>query len=365
MKETLEHAQANAPLHSILVVDDEDIVLVALRETFQHEGYNVVTCSSAVEALKLLREESFSVILSDQQMPLITGLELLAQVKQIQPDATRILITAVLNLSTVIDAINKGEIYRFIVKPWLREELLATVRNAVQRYELICQNLVLQATTRSMNEKLTRLNQTLQEQVDRFTQENRKLAQSVETSDRNIREFANICGRIMEVSHPELARRTRSAVALCQAVGAALELSQADRHVLEVSAGLHAIGLLRLPSELVERWRLAPDKLSAEERAQIEQHPVRGQELVRLEGSLESVGAIIRAQNERFDGTGFPDGLRAEAIPWLARLLAAVITFAETSPNDSDTEVQRIKRESGAAFDPKAVRAVLRAASNA
>ena len=67
---------------------------------------------------------------------MVTGLEFLAQVKQIQPDATRILITAVLNLGTVIDAINKGEIYRFVVKPWLREELLATVKNAVQRLRI-------------------------------------------------------------------------------------------------------------------------------------------------------------------------------------------------------------------------------------
>src|SRR6202043_2601755 len=105
-----------------------------------------------------------SVVITDQQMPMVTGLEFLAQVKQIQPDATRILITAVLNLSTVIEAINKGEIYRFVVKPWLREELLATVKNAVQRHELISKNSKLNAETREMNEKLTLLNRTLEEQ---------------------------------------------------------------------------------------------------------------------------------------------------------------------------------------------------------
>ena len=82
----------------------------------------------------MLKDQQFSVVISDQQMPLISGLEFLTQVREIQPNATRILITAVLTLSTVIDAINKGEIYRFIVKPWLREELLATVKTAVQRY---------------------------------------------------------------------------------------------------------------------------------------------------------------------------------------------------------------------------------------
>jgi response regulator RpfG family c-di-GMP phosphodiesterase len=112
-----------------------------------------------------LKEQAYSVVITDHQMPMLTGLEFLAQVKQMQPDATRILITAVLNLATVIDAINKGEIYRFIVKPWLREELIVTVKNAVQRYELICKNQMLQVTTLAMNERLVRLNRDLEEQV--------------------------------------------------------------------------------------------------------------------------------------------------------------------------------------------------------
>src|SRR5271168_2129665 len=141
--------------HLILIVDDEEIVLVALRDTLLREGYKVVASPHAVHALSILKERQFSVVLTDQQMPLVTGLEFLAQVKQIQPDATRILITAVLSLSTVIDAINKGEIYRFVVKPWLREELLATVKNAVQRHELITSHTRLQVETQAMNEKLT------------------------------------------------------------------------------------------------------------------------------------------------------------------------------------------------------------------
>src|ERR1700759_1699928 len=122
--------------HPILLVDDEEIVLVALRDTLLREGYKVVASPHAVHALSIVKEQKFSVIISDHQMPMITGLDFLGQVKQIQPEATRILITAVLNLNTVIDAINKGEIYRFIVKQWLREELLATIKTAVQRYEL-------------------------------------------------------------------------------------------------------------------------------------------------------------------------------------------------------------------------------------
>src|ERR1700743_2844718 len=90
--------------HPILIVDDEEIVLVALRDTLLREGYNVVASPHAVHALSVLKEQTFSVVITDQQMPLVSGLEFLAQVRDIQPDATRILITAVLNLGTVIDA---------------------------------------------------------------------------------------------------------------------------------------------------------------------------------------------------------------------------------------------------------------------
>src|SRR5882724_1659824 len=124
-----ENASQKEAGHTILIVDDEEIVLVALRDTLLAEGYQVVASPHAVHALSVLKEQEFAVVITDQQMPMVTGLEFLTQVKQTQPDATRVLITAVLNLGTVIDAINKGEIYRFVVKPWLREELLATVKN--------------------------------------------------------------------------------------------------------------------------------------------------------------------------------------------------------------------------------------------
>src|SRR5437667_12800895 len=103
MNETLAAARSNAAMHNILVVDDEEIVLVALRDTLEHEGYKVVTCSSAVQALTILKEQVLSVIISDQQMTTLTELESLAEVKQIQPHDRRILIMAVLSLSTEID----------------------------------------------------------------------------------------------------------------------------------------------------------------------------------------------------------------------------------------------------------------------
>lgn len=121
--------------HPVLVVDDEEIVLVALRETLRLLGFQVTALADAVEALGRLRSEPFALVITDHQMPRLTGLEFLAEARQIQPRASRILITAVLNVGTVIDAINRAEICRFLLKPWQREDLLSALEAGVDRFE--------------------------------------------------------------------------------------------------------------------------------------------------------------------------------------------------------------------------------------
>ena len=113
---------------AILIVDDEPFVLSALKETLEREHYHVVAVSSPIKALAILAERDFAVIISDQRMPEMMGLDFLIESKRLRPNTSRILITAVLSLPTLVDSINKGEIFRFIAKPWLREELTATVR---------------------------------------------------------------------------------------------------------------------------------------------------------------------------------------------------------------------------------------------
>lgn len=342
----------DAALHRLLLVDDEEIVLVALQETLRREGYEVVTANNAMVALDILKSTPFSVILTDQQMPGLTGLEMLAEVKKIQPDATRILITAVLDLNTVIDAINKGEIFRFIVKPWLREELLATVKNAVQRYELICRNAVLQATTLAMNEQLRQLNQSLADKVRMVEEQNRALEQ-------NLQRMIELCLHTMQTFYPALGSQARRAYLISTAMAANLQLPAEQKQTLEVAAWLHDIGLVGVPRRIIKRWQETPVSLTHEERALIHQHPILGQELASFVHTLQDVGLLIRAHHERYDGKGYPDGVMGEALPWLARLLAVAVGFAECIHGDLEA-VDAIKRGSGTQYDPEAVRVFLR-----
>ena len=314
----------------ILVVDDEEIVVVALRDTLAREGYHVVASPHAIHALTVVKDQQFSVVISDQQMPLVSGLEFLTQVREIQPNATRILITAVLSLSTVIDAINKGEIYRFIVKPWLREELLATVKTAVQRFELISNNARLQAGTLAMNARLTELNQQLETQVAQVARQNTRLQQLLAEQDENLRQSVELCVQTMQTFYPTLGNRARRVQALCRSMGQLAELTPAQQQILEISAAIHDIGLIGLPRQLIKRWEETPQTLNDAEQALVRHHPILAQELAAFVHRLQSVGAIIRSHHERFDGSGFPDGLKGPAIPWLSRILAVAVAFAES-----------------------------------
>ena len=349
-----------SPLPPILVVDDEEIVLAALHETLRQARYDAVTTSDPLKALEELGKREFSVIISDQRMPGLTGLELLARARQLRPDTTRILITAVLNLDTVIDAINQGEIFRFIVKPWLREEFLATVKNAVQRYELICQNSRLQAATQAMNEQLVELNRSLEQQVKLVARQNEQLGEMNQALEANFVRSLELCVHTAQTFYPSLGSQTRRVTQLCQSVASVLKLAPEERRVLESGARLYDIGLVGVPRQIIRKWQENPDSLDVAEKALIQQHPILGQELAGFGSGLNSVGEVIRAHHERFDGTGYPDELRGENIPWLARLLAVAVAYA-SSRFDSSDALQEVKTASGSAFDPEAVRVLLRA----
>ena len=350
---------ADNGMHHVLIVDDEDMVLVSLRDTLAREGYQVTTAPNAIEGLARMKEKGFSVVITDQQMPMLTGLEFLSLVRELQPDTTRILITAVLSLSTVIESINKGEIYRFIVKPWLREELLVTVKNAVQRYELICRNQTLQVATLSMNEKLVKLNAELETQVKKVAEQNGQLETLNRATQENLQRSVELCFKTMQTFYPTLGSQARRVYELCRVIGEGLQLSAEERQVLEVSAWLHDIGLVGVPRQLIKQWEESPECLTDAERAIVHQHPILGEELAGFAHPLKGVGGVIRAHHERFDGAGYPDKLAGEEIPWLARLLGVAVAYAE-SRADGPATLEMIKQARGTQFDPEAVRALLR-----
>lgn len=344
----------------ILVVDDEEIVLAALHETLRRAHYDVVTSRDPLAALEEIKRREFSIIITDQRMPMLSGLELLAQARQIQPFATRILITAVLSLDTVIEAINKGEIFRFIVKPWLREEFLATIQNGMQRYELICQNAHLAAATQSMNEQLVELNRSLEQQVKLVAHQNQQLADVNRALEENLFHSMELCLHTMQTFYPSLGSQARRVSQLCKSMAGVAQLSPEERRILDSAALLHDIGLVGVPRQIIRQWQEDPASLGDPERALIEQHPILGQELAVFGSDMDRVGEIIRAHHERVDGKGYPDQLAGEKIPWLARLLAVAVAYASARVTSTDA-IETVKLGAGTAYDSDAVRVLLQA----
>jgi response regulator RpfG family c-di-GMP phosphodiesterase len=344
----------------VMVVDDEEIVVSTLRETLRRQNYDVVATTDPTAALAELRIGSFAVIIADQRMPLISGLELLDRAREIQPHATRILMAGVVCLDTVIDAINKGEIYRFIVKPWLREELLVTIKNAAQRHELVMQNFHLQSATQSMNEELVELNRSLEEQVKLVARQNQQLARMNQTLEQNLLRSMELSLRAAQTFYPALGDQGRRVARLCRSMAQVAGLTVEERRALESAALLHDVGLVGVPRSLIRRWQENPQTLNSAERALIERHPIMGQELSAFGDGLEPVGVLIRVHHERVDGAGYPDKLSGDKIPWLGRLLAVPVAFA-ASKLVRDDAVEEIKLQANTAFDPDAVRVFLRA----
>jgi response regulator RpfG family c-di-GMP phosphodiesterase len=159
-------APTHPPVVRVLLVDDEPVVLMSLRETLRPEGYTIVVANSPEEALESVRQHTFAAVVTDYQMPGMTGVALLAEVKKLRPEAARILVSAVPTTEAMIDAVNEAQIFRFILKPWQREELVQAVREGIARYQQIMHDQLVLTTTTAMNETLHKLTESLQQQLE-------------------------------------------------------------------------------------------------------------------------------------------------------------------------------------------------------
>ncbi len=344
----------------VLLVDDDIELLETLQEQLRCEGFSVTACSSPEAALVEVRTTEFATIVSDQHMPNMTGLEFFGRARELQPDASRVLITGVLALDTVVSAINQGEIFRFLAKPWSRAELLATIGNAQQRYRLLVENARLRADTLDLNDQLVNANTQLLVKVEELIEQKHRLDDANDALNENFDHSLGLCYRIINTFYPLLGARTKATVELCRKMTQTDDFTKEEKHVLMASAWLHDIGLVGVDREVLHKLFMRPQDCMPEDLASIRQHPIYGQTMAAFVDRLNTVGATIRAHHERFDGTGYPDRIAGALIPWTARCLSVAAAFVETGlPADKAGEV--IVAESGRAFDPDAVRLFFKA----
>jgi response regulator RpfG family c-di-GMP phosphodiesterase len=150
---------------TILFIDDEANILSALKRLFRPLGYNIFTAKSGAQALAILEKEPVDIVISDMRMPQMTGAEVLERIRGKWPDMVRILLTGYADITSTIAAINRGEIYRYIAKPWDDNDIVLIVRDALERKHLLAEKLRLEELTMRQNLALTVMNTSLEEKV--------------------------------------------------------------------------------------------------------------------------------------------------------------------------------------------------------
>lgn len=308
---------AEAPC-TLLFVDDEPNILSSLRRLFRPLGYRVLTAESGEEGLSILAEERVDLVISDMRMPAMNGAQFLEQVRMRSPDTVRILLTGYADVGAIVEAINKGQIYRYVAKPWEDNDIVIGVRHALERQQLEREKGRLEALTRQQNEELKELNATLEDKVRVRTEELRQAMGELKKSFiTSIRVFSNL----IEMRESSFAGHSKRVAELGRTVAQKMGLSEGEVQDIFLAGLLHDIGKIGLSDKLLTRPSLT---LGGQDRIDFAKHAVNGEASLMALEQLHEAAKLIRSHHERFDGLGYPDGLKGLEIPLGARILAVV-----------------------------------------
>jgi response regulator RpfG family c-di-GMP phosphodiesterase len=316
------------PPAKILCVDDEPNILSSLRRLFRGQGYQVLTAESGHAAVKVLEKETVDIVISDMRMPEMDGARFLACVRAHWPDTIRLLLTGYADIELIIDAINRGEVYRYINKPWDDNDILLVVRHALERRSLEREKVRLEALTRKQNEELRALNLTLESRVASRTAELRnmhdQLIRANEKLKTNYLTSIKVFSSIIEMRGKNLVGHSRRVADLARKISARMALSTQETQSVFIAGLLHNIGKIGFSDDLLA---MPVSMMNGENLGVYRRYPIRGEQLLMPLEDLRDTAKIIRAHQERFDGEGFPDRLSGFDIPIGARILAVATDY--------------------------------------
>ncbi len=302
---------------NVLFVDDESHILKALRRMFHgFESWQYFFANSPKEALEIIAKHDIAVLVSDHRMPQMTGAEFLARVKEKRPNMVRMMLTGQAGLEDVQEAVNAGEIFRFILKPWKDDELKLAVKSAVDFHIVRQENRRLTELTQKQNEELQDVNQQLEEKVARRTTQLTDAlhtAQALNTKLTNsLRESGRVFFSFIELTRPTLGSHSRRVAEHVVGLGKKLGLTSSRLSELSIAALLHDIGKVGFPLFMLEK---DPTDYGTEELEIYRQHARTGADTLAQLEQFDAICAFIRCHHEHCDGTGFPDGPRAKSVP--------------------------------------------------
>jgi len=347
---------------TVLFVDDELNILKALQRLLRSEPMNVVCASRGSEALELLDKTNAQVVVSDQRMPEMSGVDFLAQVRERRPDVVRMMLTGYTEMDVAVEAINRGEIYRLITKPWNDDELRATIRQAFDHADLKGEIRRLNQVTREQNFKLQDMNRNLEGKVRERT---KQLAEK-HTELRNA--YVQTIGALANaVDAKDTYTRGHSERVGVYASKVAREMGFTKEFIerVYIAGLLHDVGKIGVRDAVITK----PDRLTPEEFEEIKAHPEIGAKILEPVDFLSDITPCVRHHHEWFDGSdrGYPWRLRGEMIPLPSRIILVADTVeAMTSDRpyrkamSLEVVYTELNKYSGSQFDPVCTAALLR-----
>jgi response regulator RpfG family c-di-GMP phosphodiesterase len=355
---------------TVLIVDDEKDILEEYSGLFEEYPVKVITNNNPVAAVNLLKNGNVTVLITDQRMPQMTGLELLEKAKEVSGDTIRMILTGFADRETMLDAINKGQVFRFLVKPCKPEEFVNAVLDALDYYrerERAREMIDSRSTYKDAQSDLEVIQTQLQEreaEIQMLLAENDKLAAA---QKENFKIYFSFLISVLRLKNPELFRNGQWVAEFAMKIAKMLGLSDQEQNIVRIAGYVKNIGLILLPDILTEK---PLGMFNADELKRYYQFPAIGQQLLAKLPGFSRVATTIGYQLEHEDGSG-PRGVEGPRIPLLSKIIRVAddtyrILFVRR--NDSEREtiygrtfmINHLRKNMRKLYDTKVATAVIR-----
>lgn len=321
-EETGSDIPATKEKDRVLLVDDEPHILSSFERELG-ESYTLETANSGAEALERISTDGpYAVVISDQKMPEMDGIEFLSRVREIAPDTVRIMLTGHADLDTAIEAVNSGYIFRFLTKPCPSETLATVVDAGINQYKLILAERELHT--------LMKLKKAMDGIILGFS-------------------------TLLEARDPYTAGHQRRVANLAMAIGDSMGLDEDRIAAIRLSALVHDIGKIYVPADFLNK----PGKLTDIEYSILWTHPQVGHDILQSVDFVWPISDIVWQHHEKMDGSGYPRGLSGENILLEARILSVsdvIEAMASHRPYRAslgiELALEEIEAKRGTHFDP-------------
>ncbi len=316
--------------NKLLIVDNEEYILSALRRLLHEEGFRVLTATNTQEAREILKKEKIQVVMVDQRMPDMDGLNFLLEIRERYPGRVLILFTGYPEMQMAMRAVNEVGVFRLITKPWDNQVLIETIRHSFRHYQQIEKN------KKMASQDLLRSIQSLMEMLESRIEYFRGHSQMV----------------------------SQYAVMIAEMLG----MKKEEVEIIKLAGILHDLGLVGIEDKILGKT----DKLARKEFEIVKNHPRIGAKILEPLSFSPEVSLLVRQHHEHYNGKGYPDGKKGEEIHFGARILNAAESFeAMTSPRpyrlnplSKKKAVKELNRCSGSQFDAQVVEAFVECLRN-